>query len=165
MGARTNAKRMVVGLAAGTLGAVALPAMAAPAVAGAAGATEHFELVFASQTAPGSIFARGVFTGGGTDFQGNRTDEAVFADGAFRIVHGGIHPTFTFNQTTCTGKLRGSGPYRLTAGYGAYAKIKGSGTAHLQGTIATGRNANGTCNFHDVTAYSLIVHASGPVSF
>ena len=129
------------------------------------GGTEHFTLVFTSQTGAGSIFASGAFNAGGTDYQGHGTDQAVFADGAFKIHHGGIKGTFRFDQKTCTGHQGGSGAYTLGGGYGAYAKIKGSGTAHLNGTIATGRNANGTCNFHDITGYSLIVHASGPVSF
>jgi hypothetical protein len=44
-------------------------------------------------------------------------------------------------------------------------KIRASGTARLQGRIETGRNANGTCNFKDMSAYALIVNASGPVTF
>ncbi|HXQ59937.1 MAG TPA: hypothetical protein VN799_07550 [Acidimicrobiales bacterium] len=139
---------------------VATPLAALAATSG----TEHFTLVFGSQTGSGPIFASGVFTAGGTDYQGHSTDEAVFADGAFKIHHGGIKGTFTFDPTTCIGHQGGSGPYTINGGYGAYVHIKASGTAHIKGTIETGRNTNGTCNFHDITAYSLIVHASGPLS-
>jgi hypothetical protein len=139
--------------------------VATPLAASAAGGgTEHFTLVFNSETGPGSIFASGAFTAGGTDYQGHSTDEAVFADGAFKIHHAHVKGTSKFDAKTCTGHQGGSGPYKIDGGYGAYAGIKASGTAHLNGTIETGRSANGKCNFHDITAYSLIVHASGPVS-
>ena len=146
----------------------AVVVLAVPAVSGASGGArsgnERFTLVFTSETGPGSIFARGVFNAGGTDYQG-KVDEAVFPDGTFKIFHSAIHTAVTFDATTCTGRLSGSGPYRLGNGYGAYAKIKGTGTARLKGSIATGRKANGTCDFHDVSAFSLTVHARGPVSF
>ena len=161
MGAQRRMARLVGTVVVGGLAVAAVPSAAGAATQGA----EHFRLVFSSQTAPGAIFASGVFSAGGTDYQGNRTDEAAFPDGAFAIRHGAIHPTFTFNAKTCTGHLSGSGPYRLSNGFGAYEKIKSTGTAHLQGSLATGRNPNGTCNFHDETAYSLLVVASGPVSF
>jgi hypothetical protein len=148
------------------VGAVMAVSMPAAAFAlGGPGGTEHFKLVISSQTGPGAVFASGAFTAGGTDYQGKKVDEAVFADGSFRIDHGRIHTTFSFDPKTCTGKVSGSGPYRLLGGFGAYAGIKGSGTANVKGAVATGRNPNGTCNFRDTTAYSLIVHASGPVSF
>ena len=159
-----GAKHVVGAVLLGATMAVSVPA-AALAAPGATSGTEHFKLVFTSQGGSGAIFASGVFTAGGTDYQGRRTDEAVFPDGAFKINHGSIHTTFRFSQKTCTGTLGGRGPYRLSTGFGSYAQIKGSGTATVHGRIETARNANGTCNFADVSAYSLIVTASGPVRF
>jgi hypothetical protein len=156
-----RARNIVGAVLLGAVIAVSVPASAFAATSG----TEHFKLVFTSQTGSGSIFAGGVFTAGGTDYQGNKVDEAVFPGGTFKIHHGAIHTTFKFNQKTCRGELKGSGPYTLGNGYGDYAKIKGSGTARVQGFIATGRNANGTCNFRDTSAYALFVTASGPVAF
>jgi len=150
-------------IGAALLGVVGFLAMPTAAFAGTS-ATEHFTLVFSSQTGPGAIFATGAFKAGGTDYQGKRVDEAVFPDGAFKINHGAIHATFSFNSKTCTGRLSGSGPYKISGGYGAYTGIKGTGTATLHGTIETARNANGTCNPNDISAYTLTVHASGPVS-
>ncbi|HVC71248.1 MAG TPA: hypothetical protein VNC61_13410 [Acidimicrobiales bacterium] len=146
------------------LGAVMSVATPVAAFAGSGG-TEHFTLVFDSQTGPGSIFASGAFTAGGTDYQGHTTDDAVFAAGGFKIHHGHVKGTFRFDQKIYTGHQGGSGTYTINGGFGVYAKIKASGTAHIRGTIETARNANGTCNFHEITAYSLIVHAGGPVSF
>jgi hypothetical protein len=154
-------KRFMGAVLVGAVISVAVPVTAGAATSG----TEHFKLVFNSETGPGAIFASGVFNAGGTDYQGRQTDEAVFPGGTFKIHHASVHTTFQFNPNTCRGTLTGSGPYRLANGYGDFVGIKASGTASLKGTIATGRNANGTCNFHDVSAYALIVHASGPVSF
>lgn len=153
-------KRLVGATLLGVAISTALPALAYASTS----ATEHFTLVFSSQSSPAAIFATGAFTAGGAVYQGNRVDEAVFPDGAFKIDHEAIHATFDFNAKTCTGRLSGSGPYKISGGYGVYAGIKGNGTATLHGTVDTARNANGTCN-NDVSAYALIVHASGPVSF
>lgn len=151
------------------VGAVLLGAavsVATPLVAYGAGTggIEHFTLVNSSPSGPGSIFASGVFNAGGTNYPGGKTDEAVFADGTFKIHHGGVKTTFQFNPKTCIGHATGGGPYTIGNGYGRYAHIKGSGTAHVRITIEAGRNPNGTCN-NSITAYSLVVHASGPLTF
>jgi hypothetical protein len=54
---------------------------------------------------------------------------------------------------------QGSGPYRISGGYGAYTGIKGTGTATLHGTIETARNANGTCNTNDISGRLLLFAA------
>jgi hypothetical protein len=155
-------KLRVIALAAVLGGAMSL-ALPATAFASTSG-TEHFEIVYTSQNGPGPVIATGVFSAGGTEYQGRNIDEAVFPDGGFSIDHRGGQVTFSFNPKTCVGKLTGNGlPYTIFRGFGAYTGIHGSGTATLRGSFVTGRNPNGTCNHTTVTAITVI-HASGPVS-
>jgi hypothetical protein len=149
-------------LALGSVLVLGMPSTSGAATSG----VERFTIVEPSQTGPGTILAHGVFDAGGLLYNlGNKAGEAVFPSGGFRIFHGGVRTAVTVNAKTCTGKITGSGPYRLLAGFGSYAHIKGTGTAHLSGRLETARNPNGTCNFRDISAFEFTVHARGPVSF
>jgi hypothetical protein len=150
----------------------ALLAIPSFASASTVSGTEHFRIVSTStaENAPSSIVARGVFTAGGTDFPGNNKDLAVFADGAFTIHHPEADSTFSdnLNSKTCVDHVTGSGTYTLGQGYGAYAKIKGSGTYDFRGVFTLPRNPNGTCNTSSSaqpTASQTVITANGPVSF
>jgi hypothetical protein len=151
----------------GALAALAVAGLVAvPSVASASptAGTEHFRLTFTSDNGPGPIFARGLFNAGGTDYQGNSTDLAVFSDGAFSIHHPGGTFNFTLNPKTCVAKISGGGNYTLEHGYGRYAGIKGSGTYTLSGKVTFSHKANGTCS-QDETAQLNTVLATGPASF
>jgi hypothetical protein len=150
-------------------GLLAFPAFAS---ASTVSGTEHFRIVSTStaENAPSSIVARGAFTAGGTDFPGNNKDLAVFAEGAFTIHHPEADSTFSdnLNSKTSVDHVTGTGTYTLGQGYGAYGKIKGSGTYDFRGVITLPRNPNGTCNTSSSaqpTASQTVITASGPVSF
>jgi hypothetical protein len=154
--------RRVIGFAA--IGVMALLGMSSVASASPSSGTEHFRLTFTSQNGPGPVFATGVFNAGGTDYQGNNKDLAVFPTGAFTIHHPGGQFSFTLNPNTCVATLTGSGNYTLGQGYGAYKGLKGSGTYTANGRLALNRKANGTCG-NATTAFEQTIVASGPVSF
>jgi hypothetical protein len=143
---------------------MSLLGMMSVASASPSSGTEHFRLTFTSESGPGSIFATGLFNAGGTDYQGNNKDLAVFPNGAFTIHHPGGQFTFSLNPKTCVATLTGSGNYTLGQGYGVYKGLKGSGTYTLNGKLALNRKANGTCG-NATTAVAQRVVASGPVSF
>jgi hypothetical protein len=151
----------------GALGMVVIAGSVwAPSIASASpsGGTEHFHLTFTSQSGPGPIFASGAFNAAGTDYQGSKTDLAVFPDGAFSIHHPGGTFSFTLNPKTCVATLSGSGDYTINQGYGVYQGIKGSGSYTLTGKLALNRKANGTCGQQTVAEIEHIA-AGGPVSF
>lgn len=157
-------KRIVVVLAAVALAATIAIGLPGKAFA-ANGGTETFLLVFSSQHGHGAMFAHGVFTAGGRDYQGSSVDLAVFPNGAFNINHHGGHVKFHFNPTTCEGTLTGKSlPFTLSNGYGAYKGISGSGSADLHAKFATTRKQNGTCSNH-ISAWAEIINASAQISF
>jgi hypothetical protein len=149
------------------LGAVVVAGIAmTPSIASATpkGGTEHFRLTFTSQTGPGPIFAQGAFHDAGTDYQGSKTDLAVFPGGTFSIHHPGGNFSFKLNPRTCVARVSGTGDYTINRGYGTYQGIKGSGSYTLTGKVALNRKPNDTCGRQTVTEVETIV-ASGPVTF
>jgi hypothetical protein len=126
---------------------------------------EHFQLAFTSPNGPGSILASGFFTAGGTDYQGNNVDVAVFHNGGFSIDHRGANVSFVVNQQTCAGKISGSNvPFSLYRGFGAFKGIAGAGTANVQGSFVTGRNpVTNKCNFR-ILSFIETIRATAQVS-
>jgi hypothetical protein len=154
---------LVASLVVGVL--LAFPAFAS---ASPSTGTEHFKIVNVNNQ-PGSIFARGLFNAGGTDYSKTNRDLFVFPDGAFTAVHPSSEQTVlsqSGNPKTCAFTVVITGPYTLSNGYGAYQGISGSGTYVVTVKGISPRKANGQCtgNAEPVSQVSTVV-ASGPVSF
>jgi hypothetical protein len=134
------------------------------AVRAATSGTEHFQLMTTSPTSPTStIIADGVFTAGGVDHAGNRTDKVVFPGGTFKIRHGRGHARQSFDPRTCLLKLSVHGGYKLLDGTGAYAGISGHGKYRLH-ILAIGARVNGKCSRRQApVAFEQIIKAHGPV--
>lgn len=156
----------------------AVAATAALAVAGVTAASasavpqpswagiQHFQLMTTSATSKTeSIIATGsVFTAGGVDYQGNKTDLVVFPGGTFRIRHSSGKGTQKFNPKTCLGVISLHGTYSLGHGSGKYAAISGHGTYQLSILLVGARNAKGKCSqAKPPVAYQQIIKAQGPV--
>ena len=94
--------------AAGALGAVALSAATMAMLGGgaalasptaAASGTEHLQLMSTSATSnKASIVVTGVFTAGGVDVQGNKSDTVKFGNGSFKIAHSNGTRLFCTNR-------------------------------------------------------------------
>ncbi len=127
--------------------------------------TEHFQLMTTSPTSSNStIIASGVFTAGGVDHSGNKTDKVVFPDGTFKIRHSKGHGPQKFDAKTCLFSIRQHGRYKLKDGTGAYAGIKGHGRYRLNILAVGARNANGKCsNRKPPVAFEQVIKAHGPV--
>jgi hypothetical protein len=124
---------------------------------------EHFHITSTSPNGNRTIIASGVFAAGGTSTPGNKRDTVTFSNGTFKIDHSAITPTFHFDSSTCTATGKGSGPYTLGSGTGAYAGISGGGqaTVHIRETAS--KKKDGSCSNH-VTAFEFEVSASGDIS-
>lgn len=141
-------------------------ASAAPAaVRAATRGTEHFQLMTTSPTSPTStVIATGVFTAGGVDHQGGKTDKIVFPDGTFKIRHFKGHGKQSFNPSTCLMTIRQHGRYKVKSGTGAYAGIRGHGRYRLSILAVAARNANGKCSQRKPpVAWEQVIKARGPV--
>ena len=143
---------------------LAVPAGAAPADRDVSG-IEHFQLVTTSATATTQpVIATGVFTAGGVDHQGSKTDTFVFPGGSFKVAHSQGTGTQNFNPKTCLNTVRVHGTYKLFGGTGKYAGIGGHGTFHLS-ILGIGARSGGKCTMHKPpVAWQQIIQASGPVS-
>jgi hypothetical protein len=143
-----------------------LAASTAPAPArAAASGTEHFQLMTTSATSTKStIIASGVFTAGGVDHAGNRTDKVVFPGGTFKIRHSNGQGKQSFNPRTCLMTIKLHGTYKLKSGTGTYAGIRGHGRYRLSILAIAARNANGKCSQRKApVSWEQIIKARGPV--
>jgi hypothetical protein len=152
-----------------TTGAVAFGGLAAASASTTARPNvtgiEHFQIMTTSATSnQASFIARGVFTTGGVDIQGNTTDLVKVPGGTFKIRHSQGHGSQTFNPRTCLLSLNLHGTYRLRHGTGRFAGIRGHGRYQLRILAIGARNANGKCSQRKppVTFQQVIV-AKGPV--
>src|ERR1022692_1616761 len=137
----------VSGLAPASASPAAKPA-AKPAASLSASGTEHFQIMTTSETARKThVIADGVFTAGGADVSGNKTDTIMFSGGTFKIRH-----------------FAGHGTYKLKDGTGTYAGISGHGRYHLRILSVAARNSNGKCSQQEQpAAFEQIIRAQGPV--
>ena len=125
-----------------------LATASASAMTPAASGTEHFSLMTTSPSASKYvIIASGVFTAGGVDKAGNTTDTARFANGSFKIHHGGKVKIVKeqLNAKTCLEMFVAKAKFTLGGGTGAYKGISGSGTATISG-LAIASRSKGQCN-------------------
>jgi hypothetical protein len=136
----------VVAAAGGAWAGVANAATAHPAASG----TEHFNLMTTEPSnAKYVIIASGVFTAGGIDTSGSTTDVARFANGSFKVHHGGALHIIKMhaNLKTCLAVFEGRAPITLSNGTGAYKGLSGSGTATIN-ELEIGSRSHGQCNFN-----------------
>jgi hypothetical protein len=142
-------------------------ATAAPAVRPSVSGVEFFQIMTTSATShKQSIIALGnVFTAGGVNHAGSKTDLAVFPGGTFKIRHFRGHGTTSVNPTTCLFRLNRHGTYKLRSGTGQYAGISGHGRYRLRIRAVFARNANGHCSgSKPPAAFQQIIKAHGPVT-
>jgi hypothetical protein len=140
---------IAVGTVVAAAGAWAGVANAAPASPAASG-TEHFNLMTTQPSASKYvIIAAGVFTAGGTDTSTNTTDVARFANGSFKIHHGGPLNIIKHqvNQKTCLAMFEAKQAFTLGNGTGAYKGISGSGKATIT-ILAVAPRSKGQCNLN-----------------
>ena len=135
-------------VAAGTVAVSGLaPASASPAASLSASGTEHFQIMTTSETARRThMIADGVFTAGGTDVSGNKTDTIIFSGGTFKIRHFAGHGKQSFDPATCLLSVNERGNYKVEDGTGTYAGISGHGRYHLRILAVAARNSNGKCS-------------------
>jgi hypothetical protein len=155
-------------------GAVAVSGLTAASAATAAPATrpsvsgiESFQLMTTSATSnKESIIALGnVFTAGGVNHQGSKTDRVVLPGGTFKIRHFKGHGTTRVNPVTCLFRINRHGTYKLRAGTGKYAGISGHGRYRLRIRAVFARNSNGHCSqSKPPVAFQQIIKAHGPVT-
>jgi hypothetical protein len=137
---------------------------AASAAVPAAAATEHFQIMTTSATSSRStIVATGLFTGGGVDISGHKTDTVRFPAGTFKITHRTSRGSQHFNPRSCLLSISLRGTFRLGSGTGKYAGLTGHGTYRLTIVGIAARNANGTCSQKKPpVAYEQTIVAHGP---
>ena len=154
----------VSGLAPASASQAASPA-AKPAASLSASGTEHFQIMTTSETARNThVIAYGVFTAGGTDVTGNKTDTIDLSGGTFKIRHSAGHGKQSFDPATCLLKINERGRYKLEDGTGKFAGISGHGRYHLRILGIFARNANGKCSQRkQPEAFEQIIRAHGPV--
>jgi hypothetical protein len=143
--------RKTIAALAATAGVTALvtgAGLAAASPSPATSGTEHFGLM---TTLPGAskytIIASGVFTAGGVDISGNSTDTAKFANGSFKIHHGGKVKVVKeqLNPKTCLELAIVKVKFTPGGGTGAYKGLSGSGKATVN-DLAIGSRSKGHCN-------------------
>ena len=140
------AATMIVG-GVGLASASARPASARPASSAVSG-TEHFSLMTTQPTAARyTIIATGVFTAGGTDISGNKTDLVKLPGGTFKVHHGGRFRIVKeqLNKQTCLAVFEARANLTIGGGTGKYKGISGSGTALISQTFIA-RRSHGACN-------------------
>jgi len=154
-----------------TAGAAAISGLAAASASPAAGpsvsGTEHFQLMTTSATSSkASIIAHGaVFTAGGVDIEGNKTDTIKFPGGTFRIKHSASHGPSHFNPKTCLITIRQHGTYTLGHGTGKFAGIGGHGKYKFTILAVGARNAKGNCSSNQKkppVTFQQVIEAQGP---
>jgi hypothetical protein len=126
-----------------------LASASASAAAPSASGTEHLYLMTTQPSASRySIIATGVFTAGGTDISGSKTDTASVNGGTFKVHHpGNVHIIKQeVNAKTCLGQFEATAGFTLGGGTGAYRKLAGSGKALISELAIFPRNSKGVCN-------------------
>ena len=138
---------------------------AKPAASLSASGTEHFQIMTTSETARTThVIASGVFTAGGTDVSGNKSDTIIFSGGTFKIRHFAGHGKQSFDPATCLLTINLHGTYKLKDGTGTYAGISGHGRYHLRVLSVAARNSNGKCSQRkQPEAFEQIIRAHGPL--
>jgi hypothetical protein len=154
--------------AAGAVAAAGAIAVSGVAAAGAAShpnvaGTESFQIMTTSATSTTSSFiAYGqVFTAGGTDKGGSKTDTITLPGGTFKITHSKGTGTQTFDPKTCLLTINQHGTYTISGGTGTYATISGNGTYKIS-ILDIGQKSGGVCSKTlPPTTFQEVIKASG----
>ena len=157
--------------AAGAAIAAGAIAVSGVAVAGAASrpavsGTESFQIMSTSATSTTSSFlAHGaVFTAGGVDHSGSKTDTIVLPGGSFKVTHSKGTGTQSFNPTTCLLTVNMHGTYTISGGTGTYATISGSGKYQIS-ILAIGQKSGGVCSRTlPPSTFQQVIKAAGTAS-
>jgi hypothetical protein len=138
--------------------------LAVPAGATATSGTENFQIISTSATSStASAIATGVFTAGGVDHQGKKSDTLVFPTGSFKVAHPGKTKE-TFNKKTCLGTVTGTGTFKISGGTGAYKTLSGSGTYKVS-ILFVAASSGGKCSTTaPPVGFQQIINATGQVS-
>lgn len=134
-----------------TVGGTGLAAASASTVQRpAASGTEHFSLMSTQPSASKyTIIASGLFTAGGVDQSGNKSDLVKLPAGTFKINHSGpFHVTKQhLDPKTCLAVLAANSKFTVGSGTGAYKGISGSGHAVIAFT-GIARKVKGKCDLN-----------------
>jgi hypothetical protein len=123
----------------------------------------NFQIMTTSATARTTHFiADGLFTGGGKDISGNKTDTVDLSGGTFKIRHSAGHGKQSFDPATCLLKINERGGYKLEDGTGKFAGISGHGRYHLRILGIFALKPNGKCSQRKAVAWEQIIKAHGP---
>jgi hypothetical protein len=136
---------------AAALGGAGLASASTTAAAPGASGAEHFYLMTTQPSASKyTIVASGVFTAGGVDISGQKTDTAKVTGGTFKIDHGGKFRIIKqqVNPKTCLARFEASASFKLSDGTGAYKDLTGSGTAVISELAIAHRNSKGACDLN-----------------
>jgi hypothetical protein len=147
---------VAAGICAAAVGTLA----ASPAMAGGAAGTEHFTVVNTSTANTGTppVAAMGPIHALGKDKQlTNNKDRFSFPKGSVVVVHNATKNSQSSDPGSCLGRFNQAGTYKIISGTGAYAHVKGSGKFTVTGYFIGCGNKT--------TAASVIIQASGPLSF
>lgn len=136
----------------------------ASASAKAAG-TESWEVVSTSISGVSApIIFGGVFTAGGTGYNGQYTNKVVLPGGTFILDHHGGTGKQSLDPNTCLETITGSGPYTFRNGTGRYAGIRGHGNLTLNIKFVLPRIASKCSTAQQPLAYIEIDSGQGTVS-
>lgn len=131
-----------------TVGGTGLAAASASTVQRpAASGTEHISLMTTQPSgAKYAVIASGLFTAGGVDVSGGRSDLIKLPAGTFKISHGVGHVLRQhLNPRTCLMSFAATAKFSVGSGTGAYKGISGSGQA-LISAVGITRRAKGKCD-------------------
>lgn len=118
---------------------------------------ESFDVASTAQPGPGAVVLTGPLDEGGIEHPGRSIDDAVFANGSFRIDHSAGQPTVRFDRTTCVGTISQVGPFEVIDATGPFTALQGHrGTYRFHVIYTTGRDAQG-CTAQ-TTAYIETIH-------
>ena len=149
------------------LGLVSAAALVIGGVAPSASAStthsgwERFLIVQTDETATiNPVIGDGPIHARGRDVQvNNHRDRFAFPAGAVKIDHYATAHHESFDPKTCVGRVSETGVYTVNGGTGRYSNASGHGNYRLQ-VYFIGCHQGDPSN-----VFSLVIHASGPLSY
>jgi hypothetical protein len=153
-------RRSIVKAAVAAVGVLAATATGVT-VASAAGSTPTEHVTFLSTHANGSpvVIAQGPVHARGKDITvSQHKDRLVFPNGNLIVRHSRVGKAFdSFDATTCYGRHRERGTYRIVRGTGAYTGAHGRGIYQLHVHFV------GCSQSKPPKIFMLVINASGPL--
>jgi hypothetical protein len=129
------------------------------AFASASAPTEHVTFLQTKSNGGPIVIAQGPVHARGKDIQvSQHKDRLVFPDGNLIIRHSRVgKPVNSFDPTTCYGRHRERGTYRVVRGTGAYSGAHGRGIYELHARVV------GCVQNKPPRLFELVINASGPL--